>query len=145
MRVLIADDSLLSRRLLEETLKGWGYDVTVARDGSDAWSILSGETPPAVAILDWMMPGYTGPELCRMIRAQAREPYIYILLLTSKGEREDMVEGMDAGADDYVIKPFDKHELKVRLRAGTRIVDLQEQLVATREALRLQATRDYLT
>jgi two-component system cell cycle response regulator len=145
MRVLIADDSLLSRRLLEETLLSWGYEVSAVADGTEAWRVLSGGDPPRLAILDWMMPGHTGPELCKMLRDKAQEPYTYILLLTSRSERDDMVEGMDAGADDYVIKPFDKHELKVRLRAGTRIVDLQEQLLATREALRLQATRDYLT
>ncbi len=145
MRILIADDSLLSRRLLEETLRSWGYDVIVAADGEEAWRILSGEHSPSLAVLDWMMPGRTGPELCRLVRQRAAEPYTYILLLTSRNEKDDVVEGMDSGADDYITKPFDKHELKVRLRAGTRIVDLQEQLVAAREALRIQATRDYLT
>ena len=145
MRVLIADDSLLSRRLLEETLRSWGYDVLVAADGEEAWRILNDEHPPSLAVLDWMMPGRTGPELCRLVRQRAAEPYTYILLLTSRNEKDDVVEGMDSGADDYITKPFDKHELKVRLRAGTRIVDLQEQLVAAREALRIQATRDYLT
>jgi two-component system cell cycle response regulator len=145
MRVMIADDSLLSRRLLEETLRGWGYEVIVAKDGAEAWKILSDANAPSLAVLDWMMPGYTGPELCRLVRQRAAEPYTYILLLTSRNEKDDVVEGMDSGADDYITKPFDKHELKVRLRAGTRIVDLQEQLVAAREALRIQATRDYLT
>jgi diguanylate cyclase (GGDEF)-like protein len=92
-----------------------------------------------------MMPGHTGPEICSLVRQKAVEPYTYILLLTSRNEKEDVVAGMDSGADDYVTKPFDKHELKVRLRAGTRIVELQEQLLSTREALREQATRDYLT
>src|SRR5215203_978663 len=145
MRVLIADDSLLSRRLLEGTLRSWGYDVVAAADGEEAWNILSSDTPPSLAVLDWMMPGITGPELCRLVRERGAEPYTYILLLTSRNEKDDVVEGMDSGADDYITKPFDKHELKVRLRAGTRIVDLQEQLVAAREALRQQATRDYLT
>ena len=145
MRVLIADDSLLSRRLLEETLQGWGYEVLVAADGHEAWKILGSDETPALAVLDWMMPGYTGPELCRLVRERAAEPYTYILLLTSRTEKDDVVEGMDSGADDYITKPFDKHELKVRLRAGTRIVDLQKQLVDAREALRIQATRDYLT
>jgi DNA-binding response OmpR family regulator len=138
MRVLIADDSLLSRRLLEGTLRGWGYDVIVAADGTEAWSVLSSKNPPSLAVLDWMMPGMTGPELCRLVRQRASEPYTYILLLTSRNEKDDVIEGMDSGADDYITKPFDKHELKVRLRAGTRIVDLQEQLVTAREALRLQ-------
>lgn len=145
MRVLIADDSLLSRRLLEQTLLGWGYEVIIASDGTEAWEILGRDNAPSLAVLDWMMPGYTGPELCKLVRKRAAEPYTYILLLTSRNEKDDVVEGMDSGADDYITKPFDKHELKVRLRAGTRIVDLQEQLVAAREALRLQATRDYLT
>jgi diguanylate cyclase (GGDEF)-like protein len=145
MRVLIADDSLLSRRLLEGTLRGWGYDVVVAADGTEAWNVLGSENPPPLAVLDWMMPGVTGPELCRRVRARATEPYTYILLLTSRNDKDDVVEGMDSGADDYITKPFDKHELKVRLRAGTRIVDLQQQLVTAREALRIQATRDYLT
>jgi diguanylate cyclase (GGDEF)-like protein len=131
--------------LLEETLRGWGYDVTVAQDGTEAWKVLSGPNAPSLAVLDWMMPGYTGPELCRLVRKRAAEPYTYILLLTSRNEKDDVVEGMDSGAYDYITKPFDKHELKVRLRAGTRIVDLQEQLVTAREALRIQATRDYLT
>jgi diguanylate cyclase (GGDEF)-like protein len=145
MRVLIADDSLLSRRLLEETLRSWSYEVVVACDGAEAWRLLDSPDAPSLAILDWMMPGYTGPELCQLIRNKAREPYTYILLLTSRNEKEDVVTGMDSGADDYITKPFDKHELKVRLRAGTRIVELQEQLLKTREALRVQATRDYLT
>lgn len=145
MRILIADDSLVSRHLLEATLKNWGYDVVVACDGTEAWSLLLREDAPSLAILDWMMPGLTGPEVCRLVRQKAKEPYTYILLLTSKSQKEDVVAGMDSGADDYITKPFDQHELKVRLRAGMRILDLQAQLLATREALREQATRDYLT
>ena len=145
MRILIADDSLVSRHLLEATLKNWGYDVVVACDGTEAWSVLLREDAPALAILDWMMPGLTGPEVCRLVRQKAKEPYTYILLLTSKSQKEDVVAGMDSGSDDYITKPFDQHELKVRLRAGMRILDLQAQLLATREALREQATRDYLT
>jgi diguanylate cyclase (GGDEF)-like protein len=145
MRILIADDSLVSRHLLEATLRNWGYEVVVACDGTAAWNMLQGDGGPSIAILDWMMPGKTGPEVCRMVRQKAIEPYTYILLLTSRSLKEDVVAGMDSGADDYLTKPFDQHELKVRLRAGTRIVDLQAQLLATREALREQATRDYLT
>jgi two-component system, cell cycle response regulator len=145
MRILIADDSLVSRHLLDATLRNWGYDVVVACDGTEAWSALQREDAPSLAILDWMMPGLTGPEVCRLVRQKGKEPYTYILLLTSKSQKEDVVAGMDSGADDYITKPFDQHELKVRLRAGMRILDLQAQLLATREALREQATRDYLT
>jgi diguanylate cyclase (GGDEF)-like protein len=131
--------------LLEATLRKWGYEVAVACDGVEALELLQCDDAPALAILDWMMPGFTGPEVCRRIRQRSREPYTYILLLTSKSQKEDLIEGMEAGSDDYITKPFDQHELKVRLRAGTRLVDMQAELLATREALREQATRDSLT
>lgn len=145
MEVLIADDSIVSRHLLEVTLKKWGYDVVSACDGAQAWEILQRKDPPSLAILDWMMPGMTGLEVCRSVRKRSQEPYTYILLLTSKSLREDLIEGMESGADDYISKPFDQHELNVRLRAGIRLVELQSELVATREALREQATKDSLT
>jgi two-component system, cell cycle response regulator len=147
MRVLIADDSIVSRHLLDATLRKWGYQVVVACDGNEAWAILKSEDAPEIAILDWVMPGLTGPEVCRRVRANAKEKdiYTYILLLTSKSQREDLIEGMESGADDYLTKPFDQHELKVRLRPGTRIIELQQELIAAREALREQATRDFLT
>jgi diguanylate cyclase (GGDEF)-like protein len=145
VKILIADDSIVSRHLLEATLRKWGYEVTVACDGLEALEALERKDAPVLAILDWMMPGLTGPEVCRRIRQWAREPYTYTLLLTSKSQKEDLIEGMEAGADDYITKPFDQHELQVRLRAGTRLVDLQAELLAAREALREQATRDFLT
>src|SRR5271167_1974427 len=148
MRILIADDSIVSRHLLEATLRKWGYEVVVACDGLEAWNVLQGENAPRLAILDWVMPGLTGPEVCKRVRESSRGKeanYTYILLLTSKSQREDLIEGMESGADDYLTKPFDQHELKVRLRAGTRIVDLQRELVAAREELREQATKDFLT
>jgi diguanylate cyclase (GGDEF)-like protein len=151
MRILIADDSLVSRHLLEATLRKWGYQVIVACDGSEAWNILRGDDPPRLAILDWVMPGISGPEVCKRVRENARNAesantnYTYIMLLTSKSQREDLIEGMEAGADDYITKPFDQHELKVRLRAGSRVIDLQRELVAAREELREQATKDFLT
>jgi diguanylate cyclase (GGDEF)-like protein len=145
VRVLIADDSIVSRHLLEATLRKWGYEVVSAPDGSAAWETLQHADAPALAILDWMMPGLTGLEVCRRVRQMSRERYTYVLLLTSRSEKEDLIEGMESGADDYIVKPFDQHELKVRLRAGTRIIELQSELVAAREALREQATRDALT
>jgi two-component system cell cycle response regulator len=148
MRILIADDSIVSRHLLEATLRKWSYEVQVACDGLEALNILQGDASPRIAILDWVMPGLTGPEVCKRVRAHATDTerdYTYILLLTSKSQREDLIEGMEAGADDYLTKPFDQHELKVRLRAGSRIVELQQELVAAREELREQATKDFLT
>jgi diguanylate cyclase (GGDEF)-like protein len=131
--------------LLEATLRKWGYDVMVACDGAEALELLQREDAPGLIILDWMMPGMTGVEVCKRIRQRDSEPYTYILLLTSKSQKEDLIEGMDAGADDYITKPFDQNELQVRLRAGTRLVDLQSQLLKAREDLRDQATRDSLT
>jgi two-component system cell cycle response regulator len=146
MRILIADDSVVSRHLLDATLRKWGYDVVVACDGTEAWNQLQREDAPKLAILDWVMPGLTGPEVCSKVREHAKgSEYTYILLLTSKSLKEDLIEGMEAGADDYVTKPFDQHELKVRLRAGTRIIDLEDELVRAREELREQATKDSLT
>ena len=145
MKILIADDSIVSRHLLEATLRKWGYEVLVACDGAEALQVLERPDAPALIILDWMMPGMTGLEVCQRIRQRGSEPYTYILLLTSKSQKEDLIEGMDAGADDYITKPFDQSELQVRLRAGTRLVDLQAQLLSAREALREQATRDSLT
>jgi two-component system, cell cycle response regulator len=145
VKILIADDSIVSRHLLEATLRKWGYDVMVACDGAEALELLQRQDAPALIILDWMMPGMTGVEVCRRIRQRDGEPYTYILLLTSKSQKEDLIEGMEAGADDYITKPFDQNELQVRLRAGTRLVDLQAQLLKAREDLREQATRDFLT
>ncbi|MBV8847619.1 MAG: diguanylate cyclase [Bryobacterales bacterium] len=148
MRILIADDSIVTRHLLDATLRKWGYEVVVATDGNEAWRVLQGDNPPRVAILDWVMPGLTGPEVCKKVREHSRDSegaYTYLLLLSSKSQREDLIEGMESGADDYLTKPFDLHELKVRLRAGTRIIDLQRELLAAREELREQATKDFLT
>ena len=148
MRILIADDSVVSRHLLEATLRKWGYDVVVACDGSQAWELLSSPDAPRLAILDWVMPGMSGPEVCQRVRQASHTGelnYTYLLLLTSKSDREDLIEGMESGADDYLTKPFDHNELKVRLRAGSRVIDLQRELVAAREELREQATKDFLT
>jgi diguanylate cyclase (GGDEF)-like protein len=143
--ILLAEDSAVIQTVLRGMLGQWGYDVVLAADGRDAWAILQREGAPRMAIVDWMMPGMHGPELCRRVRAAAREPYTYVLLLTSRSDASDIVEGLEAGADDYLTKPFHAQELRARIRAGNRIVDLQRQLVATREALRERATFDHLT
>lgn len=145
MRVLIADDSATSRAMLRTALSHWGYDVVLAEHGAQAWEILAQPDPPPMAILDWVMPHLTGPEVCRRVREHRREPYTYILLLTSKNTKGETVEGLEAGADDYIVKPFDQHELQVRLRVGKRIVDLQMDLLEAREELRDRANKDLLT
>lgn len=137
MRVLIADDDRLSALMLEANLKASGYEVTVVSDGGQAWQILKTNDRPQIAILDWMMPVMDGLEVCRKVR-RASGPYVYILLLTGNTDPDSVVTGMDAGADDYIRKPFHPAELKARLRSGKRIVDLEEKL-------RRQATHDALT
>ncbi|HYK88630.1 MAG TPA: response regulator, partial [Acidobacteriota bacterium] len=145
MKVLIAEDDVVFRRILEATLSKWGYEVISACDGMEAWRLLQSATAPRLVILDWMMPGMDGIEICRQVRSQTDKPYIYILLLSAKGHRGDMITGLDAGADDYITKPFDPMEMRGRLRAGQRIVELQEQLLAAREELQYQSTHDSLT
>lgn len=144
-RVLVADDSALMRRTLEALLGRWGFEVLSAADGHQAWRLLNGASPPPLAILDWMMPGLSGPELCRRVRNRTEPPYIYVILLTGRSERADVVKGLEAGADDYVVKPFDAAELEVRLRAGWRVVELEQRLRETRDELERLATRDPLT
>src|SRR5438105_2291741 len=125
MKILIADDDPFSRRILEKTLGDWGYEVLAASDGAEAWRLLAQPDAPKLAILDWIMPGLDGVDICRRERQLARERYTYLLLLTSKTTKTDIIEGLQAGADDYVCKPVDLSELKLRLRAGCRIVNLQ--------------------
>jgi diguanylate cyclase (GGDEF)-like protein len=145
VKILIAEDDPVSRRILEAKLVKWGYEVLVTSNGDEAWRALQSDDAPTLAILDWMMPGMDGVEICRRVRKDDREPYTYIILLTSLHRDEDLVTGMEAGADDYITKPFKASELKVRLRAGRRIIDLQNELIEAREALREQATHDPLT
>jgi two-component system cell cycle response regulator len=145
MKILIAEDDPAYRHLLREILIKWGYDVVVARDGNEAYQILQTDNAPKLAILDWKMPGMEGTEICQKIRKDADDFYTYIILLTSQQRDEDLVIGMEAGADDYIIKPFKHNELRVRLRAGRRIIELQNELLAAREILHAKATRDSLT
>lgn len=128
MRILIAEDDAISRRLLESTLSKWGHEVVSRTTGAEALAVLTGPNPPPLAILDWMMPEMDGVEVCTQLRSLPREHFLYILLLTARGRKADVVTGLDAGADDYLVKPFDRDELRARINAGIRIFDLQMQL-----------------
>jgi diguanylate cyclase (GGDEF)-like protein len=144
MRILVADDDPISRRLLARALEQMGHEVDVVNDGPDAVTALLKPDAPRMAILDWEMPGADGLVVCRVVR-QRPGAYIYVILLTSRDRREDLVAGLDSGADDYLVKPFDAMELRARLRSGGRVLELQEGLLQAQEALRVQATRDDLT
>jgi CheY-like chemotaxis protein len=128
MKILIAEDDATSRIMLQSALTKWGYQVLAASDGTEAWTILEGKEPPNLAVLDWMMPGLTGVELCRKLRARENTAPLYIILLTSKGERRDIIEGLEAGADDYITKPYDTDELHSRINVGKRMLELQMKL-----------------
>jgi len=128
VKVLIADDDAVTRRLLEATLKSWSYEVFSASDGAEALRILEDKARPDIALLDWQMPETDGPEVCRIIRARPQTLPVYVILLTTLGGRQNIVEGLQAGADDYITKPFDREELHARLEVGRRIVELQRNL-----------------
>ena len=121
--ILVADDDPISRELICTRLAGWGYDVIAAQDGSEAMSVLREKDAPALGILDWMMPGMDGLEICRRVREVNRQ--VYLILLTARGTKQDIVEGLNAGADDYLIKPFDKDELQARVLVGLRTMNRQ--------------------
>jgi sigma-B regulation protein RsbU (phosphoserine phosphatase) len=129
MRVLIAEDDPVSRRLLEATLKNFGFEVILAATGGEAWAVLQGESPPSLAILDWMMPEIDGVEICRRVRQLPTATPPYLILLTAKAEKTDVVIGLDAGANDYLIKPYDRSELRARMQVGTHVLELQKVLV----------------
>jgi len=145
MKILIAEDTLLSRHMLQGLLTKWGYDVVSVEDGDAAWEKLKVPDAPRMALLDWMMPGRNGVDVCRALRLQRPEPYTYILLLTAKDAKESVVEGLDSGADDYLTKPFNPQELKARMRVGMRLLQLEDSLVQAREGMRFKATHDALT
>ena len=128
MKLLIAEDDLTSRTILEHMVRKWGYQPVVATDGQEAWTALIGLDAPELALLDWEMPGISGVEICQRLRQRAKGPTTYLILLTSKGQREDVVAGLVAGADDYLTKPYDRDELQARLNVGRRILQLQDDL-----------------
>jgi two-component system cell cycle response regulator len=146
MQALVVDDSAVYRKLIGDHLRSWGFGVTLAETGSEAWQILEKPDAPKLALLDWVMPDLDGIELCHRIRkAGSSGPYVYVILLTSNEGRQNMLDALQAGADDYLVKPFDELELKARLLVGKRILDLQEELVSARESMRHAATHDSLT
>jgi len=144
MRVLVVEDSAVYQRLIGDCLKEWGFSVTLAKDGLEAWKLLQRADAPKLVLLDWVLPGLDGLEICRRLR-QPGNNYSYVILLTGKNQRKDMLEAMQAGTDDYLAKPFDEMELRARLMVGKRILDLHEELCAARESMRYAATHDTLT
>ncbi|MGB7438086.1 MAG: diguanylate cyclase [Candidatus Acidiferrum sp.] len=145
MRILLAEDDMISRVMLERSLERAGYEVTAVNDGKRALDALDAEDPPRLALLDWVMPEKDGAEVCHEIRSRRSRAYTYLILLSSKESKREIVEGLEAGADDYLTKPYDDEELKARLRAGERILQLEDRLVEARESMRFQATHDPLT
>ena len=145
MKILIADDDPVSCRLLEKLLSKWGYATITAHSGTEAWEVLQAEHAPRLALLDWMMPGMDGLEICRRARARLSQPYVYIMLLTANDRVGNLVEGLESGADDYLTKPFHPQELKARLRVGLRMLELESSLVEAREHLQFKASHDALT
>jgi two-component system cell cycle response regulator len=146
VKVLLVDDSPLYRRMVAGHLHEWGFEVVTLNDGAEAWSLLQEPDSPKLVLLDWVMPKMDGVEVCRKLRERRPgKSYVYTVLLTAKDGRTDLLKAMDAGADDYLVKPFDELELKARLLVGKRILDLQNELIAARESLRYAATHDSLT
>jgi diguanylate cyclase (GGDEF)-like protein len=145
LKILIADDDALSRRLLEKTLERAGYEVTAVENGKQALEQLCKLDGPRLALLDWVMPELDGPGVCRAVRTRSEQTYVYMVLLTSKGSKEETVLGLESGADDYLTKPFNAEELRARLRVGERILLLEDRLVEARENMRFRATHDPLT
>ena len=143
--VLVAEDNGIMQSVLRAMLTWWGFNPVLAADGAEAWRILQSADAPRLAIIDWLMPGMDGLELCRRVRSSPSGQYTYLLILTVRDESADIVAGLDAGADDYLTKPFNAHELRARLRTGHRMVQLQEELQAARGELRKFQTADALT
>jgi two-component system, cell cycle response regulator len=145
VKILLADDDPISLRLLERMLHRSGYEILTAHDGREAAAILAAPDPPRLAIVDWMMPGLDGPGVCREVRSRKDDRYVYLLLLTARQGSEDVVNGLQAGADDYLTKPCHPAELEARLHTGRRILQLEDKLVEAREEMQFKATHDGLT
>lgn len=141
----MADDEPVGRLLLKRWFEEWGYDVVTATDGGTAIQVLQTDPDIRLAVVDWVMPTMDGIDVCRWIRSRSEEPYVYTILVTARDNKADIVAGLEAGADDYIVKPCHPLELKVRLRSGQRVIELQEQLVRARDKLRFEAMHDSLT
>jgi sigma-B regulation protein RsbU (phosphoserine phosphatase) len=129
LHALVADDDRVTATVLAASLRRWNFDVSMAHNGEDAWRIVCGATTPSLAILDWMMPGLDGVALCSRIRQRPEYSHMYVILLTSRDSSADIVVGLEAGADEYLVKPFDPNELRARVQTGTRVLSLQNRLV----------------
>jgi len=149
MKIVIADDDLIIRRILNATLRTWQHDLITLKDGNEAWNFLSSVAAPCLAILDWIMPGLDGTEVCRRLREQRPDDAIYLILLTAKTDKSNIVTGLAAGANDYIAKPFDEGELYARIRVGVRMLELQQKLAdrideLTQERARVQELQKLL-
>ncbi len=145
MKILLADDEPIARTMLEHWLLGWGYQVVSAKDGQAALEALEADQAIRIAVLDWVMPKLDGVDICRRLRELRQEPYVCFVLLTARDDKSDILRGLDAGADDYLVKPCNPFELRVRLRAATRLVQLHDELAAARSELSAKATTDPIT
>ncbi|HEV2617505.1 MAG TPA: diguanylate cyclase [Candidatus Acidoferrales bacterium] len=145
MKILLVDDDPVSRLLLLPLLDKWGYEVEVARDGTSAWAALQAPEAPRLVLMDWMMPGLSGVEVCRKLRARVGEPYTYVILLTVRHDQQDVLEGLESGADDYLAKPCNAPALRARIRIGGRILQMQADLIQARELVKFKSTHDLLT
>jgi len=145
MKILLADDEPIARTMLEHWLTGWEYDVVSAKDGRAALEILQTAADVRLAVLDWVMPGLDGVDICRQVRQSRQTPYVYVILLTARDDKHDIARGLEAGADDYLIKPCNPFELRVRLGIGKRMIDLHDQLQRARREAESRALYDGLT
>ena len=145
MKVLLVDDDPVSRLLLMPLLDKWGCEVQVAKDGSAAWAALQAPESPRLVLMDWIMPGLSGVEVCQKLRARNAEAYTYVILLTARQNQQDVIEGLESGADDYLTKPCNTSELRARIRIGERILQMQSDLIQARELVRFKSTHDSLT
>ena len=136
MKILIAEDEYTTRLTVQVVLERWGYKVDGVEEGTEAWEILKQPDGPQIAILDWEMPGINGVELCEKVKMLERDTPVYVIILTARDAQNDILQGFDAGADDYITKPFDEHELRARVRVAERLVSIQEELVISNNELR---------